>query len=81
MAKKMKVRNYNVYSEDMAECMSWCLKNGIKIYMLGSVKDEHKVEINNNGKVTTSPESYSITDATDKIWETYCFMYRLNATK
>ena len=81
MAKKIRVRNYNVYADDMAKCMSYCLANGIKIYMLGAINSEHKIEINNNGKVTTSPEAYSITDATDKIWETYCFMYRLNATK
>jgi len=81
MAKKIRVRNYNVYADDMAKCMSWCLANGIKIYMLGAINSEHKIQINNNGKVTTSPEAYSITDATDKIWETYCFMYRLNATK
>ena len=77
MAKKMKVRNYNVYADDMAKCMSYCLANGIKIYMLGSVKDEHKVQVNNNGKVTTSDEVYSITDATDKVWELYCHFYRI----
>ena len=77
MAKRMKVRNYNVYSDDCAKCMSYCLANGIKIYMLGSVKDEHKIQINNNGKITTSPEAYSITDATDKVWELYCHFYKI----
>ena len=77
MAKRIKVRNYNVYSEDMASCMSYCLANGIKIYMLGSVKDEHKIQVNNNGKITTSPEVYSITEATDKIWELYCHFYKI----
>ena len=57
--------------------MSYCLANGIKIYMLGSVKDEHQVQVNNNGKVTTSDEVYSITDATDKVWELYCHFYRI----
>ena len=78
MAKRMKVRNYNVYSEDMRDCMSYCLANGIKIYMLGSVNGEHKIQINNNGKITTSPEAYSITSATDKVWELYCHFYRLH---
>jgi O-glycosyl hydrolase len=77
MAKRMKVRNYNVYSEDMASCMSYCLSIGIKIYMLGSVKNEHKIQVNNNGKITTSPEAYSITEATDKIWELYCHFYKI----
>jgi len=77
MAKRMKVRNYNVYSDDMASCMSYCLSSGIKIYMLGSVKNEHKIQVNNNGKITTSPEVYSITDATDKIWELYCHFYKI----
>jgi len=45
--------------------------------MLGSVKDEHKVQVNNNGKITTSDEAYSITDATDKVWELYCHFYRI----
>jgi hypothetical protein len=78
MAKRIKVRNYNVYSEDMAESMSYCLANGIKIYMLGAINSEHKIQINNNGKITTSPESYSITSATDKVWELYCHFYRLH---
>ena len=78
MAKRMKVRNYNVYSEDMRDCMSYCLANGIKIYMLGAINNEHKIQINNNGKITTSPEAYSITSATDKVWELYCHFYRLH---
>ena len=77
MAKRMKVRNYNVYSEDMRDCMSYCLANGIKIYMLGAINGEHKVQVNNNGKITTSSESYSITSATDKVWELYCHFYRI----
>ena len=78
MAKKRRVRNYNIYANDMNECMSYCLSSGIKIYMLGSVKDEHKVQVNNNGKITTSEETYSITEATDKVWELYCHFYRLH---
>ena len=78
MAKKIRVRNYNVYADDMAKCMSWCLANGIKIYMLGAINNEHKIQINNNGKITTSPEAYSITSATDKVWELYCHFYRLH---
>ena len=77
MAKRMKVRSYNVYSEDMRDCMSYCLANGIKIYMLGAINNEHKIQINNNGKITTSPEAYSITSATDKVWELYCHFYRI----
>jgi len=77
MAKRIKVRNYNVYSEDMAECMSYCLANGIKIYMLGAINSEHKVQVNNNGKITTSDEAYSITSATDKVWELYCHFYKI----
>lgn len=78
MAKRMKVRNYEIYSEDMHKCMQWCIANGIKIYILGSVKNEHKVEVNNNGKKTTSEEEYSIVDATAKVWELYCHFYRLH---
>ena len=77
MAKKIRVRNYNIYANDMDKCMSYCLANGIKIYMLGSVNGEHKVQVNNNGKITTSSEAYSITSATDKVWELYCHFYRI----
>ena len=77
MAKKIRVRNYNIYANDMHKCMSYCLSSGIKIYMLGSVKNEHKIQVNNNGKITTSPEVYSITEATDKIWELYCHFYKI----
>lgn len=78
MAKKIRVRSYNVYADDMAKCMSYCLANGIKIYMLGAINGEHKVQVNNNGKITTSSEAYSIIHATDKVWELYCHFYRLH---
>ena len=78
MAKRMKVRNYKIHSDNMHSCMSWCLSNGIKIYISGSMKNEHKVQVNNNGKLTTSPEDYSIVDATEKVWELYCHFYNLH---
>ena len=78
MAKRIKVRDFKIHSENMHSCKSWCLSNGIKIYILGSMSNQHKVEVNNNGKLTTSPEEYSIVDATDKVWELYCHFYNLH---
>jgi hypothetical protein len=42
------------------------------------MKNEHKVEVNNNGKKTTSDEEYSIVDATTKVWELCCHFYKVN---
>ena len=33
MAKRMKVKTYPIYSNDMHKCMQWCLQNRIKIHV------------------------------------------------
>lgn len=74
MAKK-KIIKYKKVSEHHYKAMQWCLKNNIKVYVKPTTKGL-KVEINDNNKVICSPIIYTNTDACDKCWELYLYIYR-----
>lgn len=62
------------------EAKSWCLANGIKIYIvpIRNRKDVY-VEVDNNGKITRSPHTYKNQSiASEKIWDLNLHIYNEN---
>ena len=57
---------------------SWCLANGIKIYIVPiQYRKECYIEVDNNGKITRSPKKYKNQNiASEKIWELNYHFYR-----
>jgi len=66
-----------MFEEFQYDAFQWCMENGIKRYCLPKKKDEklYAVEVNDNGKITTSDKLYKQTDVDMKIWELYCYYY------
>ena len=66
-----------MFEEFQYDAFQWCVENGIKIYCLPKKKGEklYAVEINDNGKITTSDKLYKQTNVDMKIWELYCYYY------
>ena len=62
------------------DAQSWCLKNGIKIYIVPiRNRKECHVELNDNGKIIKSPITYKNQSiASDKIWDLFLHLYELN---
>ena len=59
------------------DAQSWCLKQGIKIYIVPMRnRKECFIEVNDNGKITKSPKTYKNQSiASDKIWDLYLHMH------
>ena len=55
--------------------IQWCIKNDIKVYV-NPTKRGLKVEINNRGKRIISPQTYTKTEANNKCWELYLYIYK-----
>jgi len=55
--------------------IQWCIKNNIKVYV-NPTKRGLKVEINDRGKRIISPQTYSKTEANNKCWELYLYIYK-----
>ena len=70
------------WSKEYRKIYSWCLKHGIKIYPVAASKGEKNkncyIEVNVNGKTTTSPKHYSVSELWPKIFELYKFYYDKN---
>ena len=62
---------------------SWCLEQGIKIYIVPiRNKKECYIEIDNNGKITRSPKTYQNQSiASEKIWELNIYLFEKNRKK
>jgi len=62
---------------------SWCIANGIKIYIVPiRNRKECYVEVDNNGKITRSPHTYKNQSiASSKIWDLNLHIYRENSKK
>lgn len=62
---------------------SWCLEQGIKIYIVPiRNKKECYIEIDNNGKITRSPKTYKNQSiASEKIWELNIYLFEKNRKK
>lgn len=57
------------------KALKWCLKNEIKVSQHPTLKGL-RVEINNRGTRILSPETYSKTQANNKCWELYLYLYK-----
>ena len=75
------------YREDQSKAMSWCINNGIKIWCDPNIEKKGKywyqngtysIVVDNNGKRTVSPETYTKKEVYTKLWELYCYMYDVN---
>ena len=70
------------WSKEYRKIYSWRLKHGIKIYQVAASKGEKNkncyIEVNVNGKTTTSPKHYSVSELWPKIFELYKFYYDKN---
>lgn len=71
---KRKKRKNIITTEDHIQAIRWCLKNKIKVSVLPTVEGL-KVEVNDKGKKTVSPEIYENYDAQAKCWELYLYIY------
>lgn len=57
------------------KAMQWCIKNNIKVAVNPTTKGL-RVIINERGKKKLSPGTYSKTEANNKVWELYLYIYK-----
>lgn len=62
------------------EAKSWCLANGIKIYIVPiQYRSDVYIEVDNNGKITRSPKTYpNQKKASEVIWDINLHIYEQN---
>ena len=62
------------------DAQSWCLRQGIKIYIVAMRnRKECFIEVNDNGTITKSPKTYKNQSiASEKIWDLYLHLYEVN---
>ena len=58
------------------DAISWCIKNGIKVYAVPKDANQYFVEVVNNGNIIRSPKTYGRKDWSDKVYEIYLYYYR-----
>ena len=66
---KLQFTNYNYQAQQ------YCFHNNIKICPIYVSKGNYRLEVNNGGSISVSPNIYKSSDATKKIWELYEFFY------
>ena len=71
---KKKIEKFNSVTEKHQKAIQWCIQNNIKVGVKPT-KFGLKVEINNNGSVSVSPNIYSNAEACNKCWELYLYLY------
>jgi len=57
------------------EAYLWCIRNNIYISPIAISESKWKIDIVNNGKTNTSPDSYGKTEIWTKIFEFYKYYY------
>lgn len=57
------------------KAQSFCFNNGIEIYPIPKTKKAWLIEVNHNGKIARSKDSYNSKQLTNKIWELYEHFY------
>lgn len=62
------------FDDDYWIAYRWCLKNNIRISPRAKANNAWFIEIENHGKIHTSPETYGKTEIWNKIFE-YCKYY------
>ena len=62
------------------DAKSWCLSQGIKIYIVPiQYRKDVYVEVDNNGKITRSPKTYpNQSIASEVIWDLNLHIYEQN---
>ena len=60
--------------------IQWCIKNDIKVSIHPTLKGL-KVLIDDRGKKLLSPQTYTKTEANNKCWELYLYIYNKNFNK
>ena len=50
------------------DAISWCIKNGIKVYAVPRDANQYFVEVDNNGNIIRSPKTYGRKDWSDKVY-------------
>ena len=75
--KRIPLPKVDVYREDQWRCQSWCLKNGVKIYHLPKRYNANGFyfAVESSGNITKSIKYDTISEASYKIWELYCYIY------
>ena len=63
------------YDRNYLKAISYCIDNGIKIYAVPKTQKEYYIEVNDNGHLIRSPETYGLKEWSDKIIELYTFYY------
>ena len=61
-------------TEKHFEAISRCIENGIKVYV-NPTKKGLSVQINDNGQIVQSPETYTKKQADLKVWALYLYLY------
>lgn len=64
-----------LYNRNYLKAISYCIDNGIKIYPVPKSQREYFVEVNDNGNIYRSPDTYNLKQWSDKIVELYTFYY------
>lgn len=60
--------------------IGFCLDKGIKVYCVPKSQTEFYIEVDNNGNITRSPDTYGPKEWSEKIYEIYVHYYKkLNA--
>jgi hypothetical protein len=58
------------------DAISWCIKNGIKVYAVPMNAKNYFVEVDNNGNITRSPKTYNKKEWSDKVYDIYLYYYK-----
>lgn len=68
-----------VPKEKDIEAIRWCLKNGIRIYIVALYQnakvDKFAIEIEDKNKTVRSPKEYKAKELNKKIYELYTYYY------
>ena len=69
-----KKQKFAKVTDQHQKAIKWCINNNIKVGVKPTKKGL-KVEINNNGTETVSPNIYNNVEACNKVWELYLYLY------
>lgn len=64
-----------VYKPQEYEAMRWCVANNIKISPKANTLSSWFIEINLNGKITVSPDTYKKVEIWKQIFKYYKYYY------
>ena len=62
-------------TDEHRKAIQWCIKNEIKV-SIHPTTTGLRVQIDERGKKTLSPNSYNKVEANNKVWEIYLYIYK-----